>query len=178
MTIQYREAHGLFAVNGILFNHESPRRGPTFVTRKVTRGLAAILAGREQKLYLGNLDSRRDWGYAPEYVEAMWLMLQAPEPDDYVVATGEMHTVREFVESVFALAGLDWNDYVVIDPAYFRPTEVDELCGDASKAAAKLGWRPKTCFSDLVRIMVEADLRDAGLDPGEFVTKATLGTGA
>jgi len=169
MTIQYREAHGLFAANGILFNHESPRRGPTFVTRKVTRGLAAILAGREQKLYLGNLDARRDWGYAPEYVEAMWLMLQASEPDDYVIATGEMHTVREFVEAVFALAGLDWKDYVVIDPTYFRPTEVDELCGDSSKAAEKLGWRPKTSFTELVRIMVEADIRDVGLDPKQFL---------
>lgn len=178
MTIQYREAHGLFAANGILFNHESPRRGPTFVTRKVTRGLAAILAGREQKLYLGNLDARRDWGYAPEYVEAMWLMLQAPEPDDYVIATGETHTVREFVEAVFAQAGLDWQDYVIIDPAYFRPTEVDELCGDASKAAAKLGWRPKTCFADLVRIMVEADLRDAGLDPGQYLKQTALEPGS
>jgi GDPmannose 4,6-dehydratase len=178
MTIQYREAHGLFAVNGILFNHESPRRGPTFVTRKVTRGLAAILAGREQKLYLGNLDARRDWGYAPEYVEAMWLMLQASEPDDYVIATGEMHTVREFVEGVFSLAGLDWKDYVVIDPAYFRPTEVDELCGDATKAATKLGWRPKTCFADLVRIMVEADLRDGGLDPGQYLRPTAAEIGA
>src|SRR5665811_1437792 len=178
MTVQYRDAYGLFAVNGILFNHESPRRGRTFVTRKITRGVADILSGREQKLYLGNLDSRRDWGYAPEYVEAMWRMLQQPEPDDYVIATGEMHTVREFVEAVFSQVGLDWREHVEIDPRYFRPTEVDELCGDASKAAAKLGWRPQTCFSDLVRIMVEADLRDAGLDPDEFVTKTTLGTGA
>ena len=178
MTIQYREAHGIFAVNGILFNHESPRRGPTFVTRKVTRGLAAILAGREKKLYLGNLNARRDWGFAPEYVEAMWLMLQAPEPDDYVIATGEMHTVREFVEQVFALVGLDWHDFVVIDPAYFRPTEVDELCGDPSKAAAKLGWRPKTCFADLVRIMVEADLREAGVDPAQHLKLAATEIGA
>jgi GDPmannose 4,6-dehydratase len=172
MTILYREAHGLFAVNGILFNHESPRRGPTFVTRKVTRGLAAILAGREKKLYLGNLDARRDWGYAPEYVEAMWLMLQAPEPDDYVIATGEMHSVREFVEAVFSLVGLHWGDYVVIDPAYFRPTEVDELCGDPSKAFQKLGWRPRTSFNELVRLMVEADLRDAGLDPERHLRPA------
>jgi len=178
MTIQYREAHGLFAVNGILFNHESPRRGPTFVTRKVTRGLEAILAGREKKIYLGNLDARRDWGYAPEYVEAMWLMLQQPEPEDFVIATGEMHTVREFVEAAFALAGLDWRDHVEIDPAYFRPTEVDELCGDASKAAAKLGWRPKTCFADLVRMMVEADLRDAGLDPGQYLKQSTPESGS
>lgn len=169
MTVQYREAQGLFACNGILFNHESPRRGPTFVTRKVTRGLAAILAGRESHLYLGNLDARRDWGYAPEYVEAMWLMLQQPEPDDFVIATGEMHTVREFVESVFLLAGLDWQKYVVIDPAYFRPTEVEALCGDASKAQRILGWRPRTRFAELVRIMVEADLRDGGLDPAHFL---------
>jgi GDPmannose 4,6-dehydratase len=165
MTVQYREAHGLFAANGILFNHESPRRGPTFVTRKITRGLAAILAGREKKLYLGNLDARRDWGYAPEFVEAMWLMLQQQEPDDYVIATGQTHTVQEFVATAFGLVGADPQRYVVIDPAYFRPTEVDELCGDASKAATKLGWRPRTGFADLVRIMVEADLRDAGLDP-------------
>jgi GDPmannose 4,6-dehydratase len=177
MTVQYREAHGLFAANGILFNHESPRRGPTFVTRKITRSLAAILAGREQKLYLGNLDARRDWGYAPEYVEAMWLILQQPEPDDYVVATGEMHTVQEFVEAAFGLVGLDWHRHVVIDPAYFRPTEVDELCGDASKAAIKLGWRPRTRFAALVRIMVEADLREGGLDPTRFM-KPALGIGA
>ena len=169
MTIQYREAHGLFAANGILFNHESPRRGPTFVTRKVTRGIAAILAGREKNLYLGNLDARRDWGYAPEYVEAMWLMLQAPEPDDYVIATGQMHTVREFVEAAFSLVGLDWRHHVVIDPDYFRPTEVDELCGDPSKAAEKLGWRSKTSFAELVPIMVEADIRDAGLDPDKYI---------
>jgi GDPmannose 4,6-dehydratase len=178
MTVQYREAHGIFAANGILFNHESPRRGPTFVTRKVTRGIAAILAGREKKLYLGNLDARRDWGYAPEYVEAMWLMLQAPEPDDFVIATGEMHTVREFVESAFSTAGLDWREYVVIDPAYFRPTEVDELCGDASKAAAKLGWQPRTRFADLVRMMVEADLKDAGLDPRAYLKPAGAPGGA
>ena len=178
MTIQYREAHGLFAANGILFNHESPRRGPTFVTRKVTRGIAAILAGREKKLYLGNLDARRDWGYAPEYVEAMWLILQAPQPDDFVVATGETHTVREFVESAFSTAGLDWREYVVIDPAYFRPTEVDQLCGDPSKAAEKLGWRPRTRFADLVRIMVEADLTEAGLDPAAFVKPAVPQGGA
>ena len=165
MTVQYREAYGLFAVNGILFNHESPRRGPTFVTRKITRGLAAILAGREQKLYLGNLDARRDWGYAPEYVEAMWLMLQAPEPDDYVVATGEMHTVREFLEVAFELVGLDWEKHVEIDPRYFRPTEVDELCGDASKARLAVGWQPRTCFRDLVKIMVRSDLAEEGLDP-------------
>lgn len=164
MTIQYREAYGLFAANGILFNHESPRRGPTFVTRKVTRGIAAILAGRESKLYLGNLDARRDWGYAPEYVEAMWRMLQAPEPDDFVIATGETHSVREFVDEAFAIAGLDAAAHVEIDPRYFRPTEVDELCGDASKARRLLGWEPTTRFHDLIRLMVEADLREAGLE--------------
>jgi len=169
MTIQYREAYGLFAANGILFNHESPRRGATFVTRKITRGIAAILAGREQKLYLGNLDARRDWGYAPEYVEAMWRMLQADEPSDYVVATGETHSVREFVEAAFSQVGLEWAAYVEIDPRYFRPTEVDELCGDASKASAELGWRATTGFQDLVRIMVEADLTEAGLDPSKYL---------
>jgi GDPmannose 4,6-dehydratase len=169
MTVQYREAYDLFAVNGILFNHESPRRGETFVTRKVTRGIAAILAGTEQKLYLGNLDAQRDWGYAPEYVEAMWLMLQQPQPDDYVVATGEMHTVREFVELAFSLVGRDWHDFVEIDPRYFRPTEVDELCGDATKARERLGWTARTTFRDLVRLMLEADLRDAGIDPAGHV---------
>jgi GDPmannose 4,6-dehydratase len=167
MTIQYREAYDLFAANGILFNHESPRRGATFVTRKVTRGVAAIVAGTESKLYLGNLDARRDWGFAPEYVEAMWLMLQQDKPDDYVVATGEMHTVREFVELAFALVGLDWQDFVEIDPRYFRPTEVDELCGDSSKARRVLGWEPKTSFPDLVRIMLAADLEEIGLNLDE-----------
>ena len=173
MTIQYREAYGLFAANGILFNHESPRRGPTFVTRKITRGIAAILAGREQKVYLGNLDARRDWGYAPEYVEAMWLMLQQSEPDDFVIATGEMHSVREFVDEAFALVGLEWQQHVEIDPRYFRPTEVDELCGDASKARTTIGWEPKTTFHTLVRLMLEADLREAGLDPNRLLTAAT-----
>jgi GDPmannose 4,6-dehydratase len=169
MTIQYREAYGIFATNGILFNHESPRRGPTFVTRKVTRGVAAIVAGTMDKLYLGNLDSQRDWGFAPEYVEAMWRMLQHDVPDDFVVATGEMHTVREFVELAFSLAGLDWQDHVVIDPRYFRPTEVDELCGDASKARRALGWEPQTSFAELVRIMLAADMREAGLDPDDRI---------
>ena len=169
MTVQYREAYGLFAANGILFNHESPRRGRTFVTRKITRGVADILSGKEQKLYLGNLAARRDWGYAPEYVEAMWRMLQQPEPDDYVIATGEMHTVREFVEAVFSQVGLDWREHVEIDPRYFRPTEVDELCGDASKAAAKLGWRPQTGFLQIVRLMLESDLAAAGLDPAALL---------
>lgn len=165
MTIQYREAYELFACNGILFNHESPRRGITFVTRKITRGIAAILAGSEEKLFLGNLEPRRDWGYAPEYVEAMWQMLQQDEADDFVIATGEMHSVREFAELAFGLVGLDWNDYVEIDPLYFRPTEVDQLCGDPSKAWQKLGWRARTTFAELVAVMLEADLRSAGLDP-------------
>jgi GDPmannose 4,6-dehydratase len=165
MTIQYREAHGLFASNGILFNHESPRRGPTFVTRKITRAIAAIMAGRQEKLYLGNLDARRDWGYAPEYVEAMWRMLQHDEPDDFVIATGETHSVREFLDAAFRLVGRNADDHVVIDARYLRPTEVDELCGDAGKAARVLGWRPATSFEQLVRIMVEADLKEAGVDP-------------
>jgi GDPmannose 4,6-dehydratase len=174
MTIQYREAYDLFASNGILFNHESPRRGATFVTRKVTRGVAAILAGKEQKLYLGNLDARRDWGYAPEYVEAMWLMLQHDQADDFVIATGEMHTVREFVELAFGSVGRDWHDHVEIDPRYLRPTEVDELEGDASKAAGLLGWKPRVAFSDLVRLMLEADLREAGLDPDQVMKTAPI----
>ena len=173
MTIQYREAYAMHATNGILFNHESPRRGATFVTRKVTRGIAALLAGTEQKLYLGNLDAHRDWGYAPEYVEAMWLMLQQPEPDDYVIATGETHSVREFVELAFALVGRDWREFVEIDPRYFRPTEVDLLCGDPSKARDRLGWLPKTAFAELVRLMVEADLREVGLDPNAHMVAKT-----
>ena len=171
MTIQYREAYGLFASNGILFNHESPRRGATFVTRKITRGIASIIAGTETKLDLGNLDARRDWGYAPEYVEAMWRMLQHDEPDDFVVATGEMHTVREFVELAFSLVGMNWHEFVEIDPRYFRPTEVDELCGDASKASRILGWSSTTAFADLVRTMVEADLLERGLDAGALLVE-------
>jgi GDPmannose 4,6-dehydratase len=167
MTRQYRDAYDLHASNGILFNHESPRRGGTFVTRKVTRGIAAILAGTTEHLYLGNLDAKRDWGYAKEYVEAMWLMVQQPEADDYVVATGEMHSVRELCEVAFGLAGLDWERHVRVDPQYFRPTEVAELCGDAGKAAAKLGWRPTTRFHELVELMLEHDLREAGIEvPG------------
>ncbi len=169
MTVHYREAYGLFACNGILFNHESPRRGRTFVTRKITRGVAEILAGRVNRLYLGNLDARRDWGFAPEYVNAMWTMLQQDEPDDYVIATGEMHTVREFAEAAFALVGLDWSRYVQIDPRYLRPTEVDELWGDASKAGERFGWRPQTRFGDLVAIMLEADLIEAGLRPADHL---------
>jgi GDPmannose 4,6-dehydratase len=165
MTVQYRDAYGLHASNGILFNHESPRRGGTFVTRKVTAAIAAILAGKAEHVYLGNLDARRDWGYAKEYVEAMWLMLQQPEPGDFVVATGEMHTVRELCEVAFGLVGLDWEMHVRIDERYFRPTEVDELCGDASKAERVLGWSARTRFAGLVRLMLEHDLREAGVDP-------------
>ncbi|MDQ3645429.1 MAG: GDP-mannose 4,6-dehydratase [Actinomycetota bacterium] len=159
ITVNYREAYGTFAVNGILHNHESPRRGETFVTRKITRAVARIKAGLQDKLYLGNLDSRRDWGYAPEYVEAMWRMLQQDSPDDYVLATGEAHTVREFAEHAFAHVSLDHERYVEVDPAYYRPAEVDYLCGDPSKAAAVLGWQPATRFPDLVRIMVDADVQ-------------------
>jgi GDPmannose 4,6-dehydratase len=159
-TVNYREAYGLFATNGILFNHESPRRGETFVTRKITRAVARIKAGLQDKLYLGNLDARRDWGYAPDYVEAMWLMLQTDEPEDFVIATGETHSVREFVEAAFEQAGLDWEPHVEIDPRYFRPAEVDELLGDPSKAAEILGWRPKVTFDELVKIMVGADVAE------------------
>jgi GDPmannose 4,6-dehydratase len=164
MTIDYREAYGLHASNGILFNHESPRRGGTFVTRKVTRGVAAILAGRQGHLFLGNLEAQRDWGYAKEYVEAMWRMLQQPEPDDYVIATGEMHSVRELCRVAFGLAGLDWERYVRVEEKYFRPTEVETLCGDASKARERLGWEPSTTFRALVRLMLEHDLAEAGID--------------
>ncbi|MHB8398584.1 MAG: GDP-mannose 4,6-dehydratase [Candidatus Limnocylindrales bacterium] len=166
MVVDYREAYGIHASNGILFNHESPRRGGTFVTRKVTQAVAAILAGKQEKVYLGNLDAKRDWGYAPEYVEAMWRMLQQDEPDDYVIATGEMHTVRELCEVAFRLAGLDWERYVRVDARYLRPTEVAELCGDASKARERLGWQAHTTFGDLVRLMLEHDLVDAGVDAG------------
>jgi GDPmannose 4,6-dehydratase len=159
ITVNYRESYGLFACNGILFNHESPRRGETFVTRKITRAIAHIVNGLQDKLYLGNLEAKRDWGYAREYVEAMWLMLQQAKPDDYVVATGETHSVREFLEAAFAHAGLDWRKYVEIDPNYYRPTEVDLLVGDASKAKKQLGWEPKTKFNDLVKLMVDADMQ-------------------
>ncbi|MFH1575562.1 MAG: GDP-mannose 4,6-dehydratase [Candidatus Nealsonbacteria bacterium] len=160
ITKNYREAYKIFACNGILFNHESERRGETFVTRKITRGIARIKAGLDKKLYMGNLYAKRDWGYAPEYVEAMWLMMQEKEPDDFVIATGEAHSVKEFLEEAFNCAGLgDWQPYVEIDPRYFRPTEVDVLIGDASKAKEKLGWQPKIKFKELVKIMVDADLR-------------------
>ena len=157
-TVNYRESYGIFACNGILFNHESPRRGETFVTRKITRAAARIKAGLQENLYLGNLDAQRDWGYAKEYVEAMWLMLQQDQPDDYVIATGETHSVREFLEEAFLYVGLDWRDYVKIDCRYFRPAEVDLLVGDASKAKRILGWQPKVSFQALVRLMVDADL--------------------
>ncbi len=168
-TVNYREAHNIFAANGILFNHESPRRGETFVTRKITRALARILTGKQKKLYLGTLDAKRDWGYAKDFVEAMWLMLQAPAPDDYVIATGETHTVREFLEASFKLVGRNHEDYVEFDERYLRPTEVDHLIGDASKAKKTLKWEPKVKFKELVHIMVEADLKEAGLDPAKFI---------
>ncbi|HXY51079.1 MAG TPA: GDP-mannose 4,6-dehydratase [Terriglobales bacterium] len=169
VTVNYREAYGLHASNGILFNHESPRRGETFVTRKVTRAVAHIKHGLQPKLYMGNLDARRDWGYAPDYVRAMWLMLQQDTPEDYVIGTGEAHPVREFVELAFAQAGLDWKEFVEVDPRYFRPAEVDFLLADASKARRVLGWEPAVTFKDLVHIMVDADLEavKAKLEGGE-----------
>jgi GDPmannose 4,6-dehydratase len=174
MTKVYREAYGLFACNGILFNHESPRRGPTFVTRKITRGIAQILSGAMDALYLGNLDASRDWGYAPEYMEAAWLMLQQDRPDDYVIATGETHTVREFLDVAFEMAGLEISDYVRFDPNYLRPAEVDHPLGDASKARAALGWRPRTGFYELVRLMLESDLAEAGLEPARYLRSDEL----
>jgi GDPmannose 4,6-dehydratase len=160
ITKNYRESYGMFACNGILFNHESPRRGETFVTRKITRAVANIKAGLQDKLYLGNLDAKRDWGYAKEYVEAMWLMLQQDEPDDYVIATNETHTIKEFLKEAFGCVGLKWQDYVEVDPKYFRPAEVELLIGDFAKAKKKLGWEPKTKFKDLAKLMVEADIED------------------
>ncbi|MDB6025504.1 MAG: GDP-mannose 4,6-dehydratase [Verrucomicrobiales bacterium] len=159
ITVNYRESYGMHASNGILFNHESPRRGETFVTRKITRAVAQIKAGLQEKLYLGNLDSKRDWGFAKEYVEAMWLMLQQDTPDDYVIATNETHSIREFLDVAFGHVGLDWNKYVEIDPRYYRPAEVELLIGDASKAKKKLGWEPKVKFEDLAKLMVEADVK-------------------
>jgi GDPmannose 4,6-dehydratase len=158
-ALNYREAYNLFISNGILFNHESPRRGETFVTRKITRALGRIKAGLQKKLFLGNLESRRDWGFAGDYVEAMWAMLQHSEPGDFVVASGEAYSVRQFLEEAFSHAGLDWRKYVEIDPLYFRPTEVDYLLGDSAKARSAFGWRPKTSFQQLVRMMVDADVR-------------------
>ena len=158
-TVNYREAYGVHASNGILFNHESPRRGETFVTRKITMALARIKQGLQNELLLGNINAKRDWGYAKEYVEAMWLMLQQPQPDDYVIATGETHTIRDFLDVAFEYAGLDWRRYVGIDPVYYRPTEVDILQGDASKAESVLGWKAKTKFQELVKMMVDSDFK-------------------
>ena len=160
IVTNYREAYGIHASNGILFNHESPRRGETFVTRKITRAVANIKHGLQDKLFLGNLDAKRDWGYAKDYVEAQWLMLQQDEPSDYVIATGETHTVREFAEKAFAHVGLNMGDHVEIDPRYYRPTEVELLIGDASKAKERLGWEPKVGFDDLVKLMVDADMEE------------------
>ncbi len=168
MTVNYREAYNIFACNGILFNHESPRRGETFVTRKITRALARIKLGLQDKLYLGNLEAKRDWGFAKDYVEAMWLMLQQDKPEDYVIATGEAHSVREFLDEAFAYAGLDWEERVEIDPKYFRPTEVDILIGDARKAQKKLGWKPKMKFKELVKLMVDADMQKEELKLNGF----------
>jgi GDPmannose 4,6-dehydratase len=165
MTVNYREAYEMFAVNGILFNHESPRRGETFLSRKVTRAVARIKAGLQKRVFLGNLHSRRDYGYAPEYVEAMWRMLQQDTPGDYVLGTGVAPTMQEFVEEAFGYAGLDWRDYVEIDPRYFRPTEVDFLQADASKARRELDWAPKVTYKDLARIMVDADMEAVGVTP-------------
>lgn len=165
IIVNYREAYGMFAANGVLFNHESPRRGETFVTRKITRAVAKIAAGKQDAVYLGNLEARRDWGYAPDYVRAMWMMLQQPRAMDLVFATGEQHSVREFAELAFGLVGLDWQKYVRIDDAYLRPAEVDTLLGDSTRAREVLGWAPTISFADLVRLMVEADLETEGLDP-------------
>ncbi|MDB9526415.1 GDP-mannose 4,6-dehydratase [Oscillatoria sp. CS-180] len=179
-TVNYRESYGIFACNGILFNHESPRRGETFVTRKITRAVARIVAGRQSKLYMGNLDSKRDWGYAKDYVQAMWLMLQQEQPDDYVVATGETHSVKEFLDIAFGHVNLNWEDYVAFDERYLRPAEVDLLIGDPTKATEKLNWKPSVTFEELVHLMVDADLKALGLVPlngsvpKDILDKATL----
>ena len=165
LTVNYREAYDMYACSGLLFNHESPRRGETFVTRKITRALARIEAGQQRTIYLGNLDAERDWGYAPEYVEAMWLMLQQDRPDDYVIGTGEAHSVREFLREAFAYVDRDWEAHVEIDPSYFRPTEVEYLQSDPAKARQQLDWSPKVAFAELVRIMVDADMEALGLEP-------------
>ncbi|MBD2663190.1 GDP-mannose 4,6-dehydratase [Richelia sinica FACHB-800] len=162
-TVNYRESYGLFACNGILFNHESPRRGETFVTRKITRAVARIVAGKQKKLFMGNLDAKRDWGYAKDYVQAMWLMLQQSQPDDYVIATGETHSVKEFLDLAFGYVNLNWQDYVEFDQRYLRPAEVDLLIGDPTKAKQKLGWQPSVTFPELVGLMVEADLQALGV---------------
>jgi GDPmannose 4,6-dehydratase len=164
-TINYRESYNLFAANGILFNHESPRRGETFVTRKITRAVARIVAGQQKKLFMGNIDAKRDWGYAKDYVRAMWLMLQQERPDDFVIATGETHSVQEFLELAFGRVNLDWKDYVEFDPRYLRPTEVDLLIGDPTKAKTTLGWELEVSFNELVNLMVDADLRSVGIEP-------------
>jgi GDPmannose 4,6-dehydratase len=177
MVRNYRDGYQMFATNGILFNHESPRRGETFVTRKITRGIARILSKKEKYLYLGNLDARRDWGFAPEYVESMWKILQQKEADDYVLGIGETHSVREFLHAAFEYAGLKVEKHVKIDPKYFRPTEVEVLISDPKKARKKLGWKPKIRFDDLVKIMVDADLRATGLSPvgdGDAILKKTF----
>jgi GDPmannose 4,6-dehydratase len=165
MTVNYREGYGLFACNGILFNHESPRRGETFVSRKITRAASRIKLGLQKKLFLGNLDARRDWGFAGDYVEAIWMMLQQERPDDYVIATGETHSVREFLDEAFGYLELDWTQYVEIDPRYYRPTEVDVLLGDASKARRQIGWQPRVRFPELVRMMIDADLQEVKNQP-------------
>jgi GDPmannose 4,6-dehydratase len=171
ITVNYRESYDLFACNGILFNHESERRGETFVSRKITRAATRIKLGLQDKLYLGNLDARRDWGYAGDYVEAMWLMMQADEPEDFVIATGETHSVREFLDEAFGLLDIDWQKHVDIDPRYYRPTEVDLLLGDASKAREKLGWEPKVSFKELVRLMVEHDMEMARAEQAALAAK-------
>ncbi len=175
ITVNYRESYNMFACNGILFNHESERRGETFVSRKITRAATRIKLGLQEKLYLGNLDARRDWGYARDYVEAMWLMLQAEEPDDYVVATGETHSIREFLDLSFGMLDLDWKEYVEIDPRYYRPTEVDLLLGDATKAREKLGWEPRVAFPELVKIMVDHDLELAQQEQAAHDFNGTTG---
>ena len=176
ITVNYRESYGLHASSGILFNHESPRRGETFVTRKITRAVAHIKHGLQRKLYIGNLEARRDWGYAPDYVLAMWLMLQQEVPDDYVVGTGEAHSIREFIELAFSYVNLDWRDFVEVDPRYFRPAEVDHLLADASKARRVLAWKPTVVFEDLVKIMVDADLSEvkSKLDGGAAALRSSL----
>ncbi|NER02012.1 MAG: GDP-mannose 4,6-dehydratase [Okeania sp. SIO3C4] len=166
-TLNYRESYNLFACNGILFNHESPRRGETFVTRKITRAVARIVAGKQKKLYLGNLDSKRDWGYAKDYVRAMWMMLQQEQPDDYVIATNETHSIKEFLEIAFTHVNLNWQDYVEFDPRYLRPAEVDLLIGDCTKAKEKLGWQPSVTFTELVHLMVDSDIK--GLEKSTMV---------
>ncbi len=173
MVQNYRDGYGLFACNGIMFNHESPRRGETFVSRKITRGIAAILSGKQKKLFLGNLDAHRDWGYAPEYVEGMWIMLQQEAPADLVFGTGETHSVKEFVEEAFGYVNLDWRQYVEVDPRYFRPTELECLQADPSEVKRRLGWEARVRFADLVRIMLDADLEAAGL-PAPGIGKRCL----